>query len=93
MRGRLGLPLQVGVGAGEGPWQFAGGLGEDAADEPLTCLPQSVDEGVLGEEGREGRRGGRGGEGGEEGREGDEGNEGDKDGWSHQLELGLQTDR
>ena len=54
--------LVLRIGGRQGPRQLAGGLGEDAADEPLPSLTEGVDENILGRgEGRGGE--GRGGEG------------------------------
>ena len=36
--------LEDGVWAGERPWQFGGYLGENAANEPLPCLPQDINQ-------------------------------------------------
>ena len=63
MEGGACLHLALWIGRRQGPRQLAGGLGEDATDEPLPGLTKGVDENILGE-GRGGRGGeGRGGEG------------------------------
>ena len=54
VRSWLRLRLQHWVGTGESPWQFAGNLRKNAADEPLPRLSQDIYQRVLREGEKEG---------------------------------------
>ena len=58
--GRGILLLGVSVRARKGSRQLVGGLRQDAADEPLARLAESINEVVLWRRREEGRRGGGG---------------------------------